>query len=74
MMRPGRARGANTAERVPITSPRLDERLKMLHGEDPQLDAAIELMLAELEQNPPRRPERPPYPDRSGMGIEEEDK
>jgi tricorn protease len=32
-------------------------------GEDPQLDKAIEIILAELEKNPPTKPKRPPYPD-----------
>jgi hypothetical protein len=30
--------------------------------------------LAELEKNPPKRPSRPAYPDRKGMGIKPEDK
>ena len=36
--------------------------------------AAIAEMLAELERNPYKPPERPASPDRSGMGITEEDK
>ena len=47
---------------------------KMVDGGDPQLDAAIAHMLAELEKNPPKRPARPTYPDRKGMGIKPEDK
>lgn len=31
-------------------------------GRDPQLEKAIEIILQELERNPPARPERPPYP------------
>ncbi len=41
---------------------------------DPQLDAAIELMKAEIERNPYVAPKRPASPDRRGMGIREEDK
>ncbi len=52
----------------------IDDPAKMLDGDDPQLDAAIELMLGELEKNPYQPPARPPYPDRSRMGIAPEDK
>ena len=41
----------------------------MVDGGDPQLDAAIAHMLAEIEANPYRPVPRPPYPDRSGFGI-----
>jgi tricorn protease len=41
---------------------------------DPQLDAAIELMQAEIQRTPYVRPARPASPDRRGMGIREEDK
>ncbi len=41
---------------------------------DPQLDAAIEHMLAEIERNGYHKPNRPAPPDRSGMGIRPEDK
>ena len=35
-------------------------------GKDPQLDRAIEVVLAELAKNPPARtPTRPPYPIRA---------
>lgn len=33
-------------------------------GRDPQLDRAIEVILQQLEENPPREYERPDYPDR----------
>jgi tricorn protease len=52
----------------------IDDPAKMVDGGDPQLDAAIELMLEELRSNPYVSPKRPPYPDRSGMGIKEADK
>jgi tricorn protease len=46
---------------------------KMQDGHDVQLQAAIDHLMAELEKNPPQKPKRPPDPDRSGMGIPEED-
>jgi tricorn protease len=52
----------------------VDDPAKMVGGKDPQLDAAIDHMLDELERNPYRPPKRPRYPDRSGMGIKNEDK
>jgi tricorn protease len=47
----------------------IDDPALMQDGADPQLDRAIALMLEELERSPYRAPERPPYPDRSRMGI-----
>ena len=41
---------------------------------DPQLDAAIEHLLEEVANNPYVAPARPSSPDRSGMGITEDDK
>jgi tricorn protease len=38
---------------------------RMQDGGDPQLERAIEEMVRALEKNPPRRPSKPPYPDRS---------
>lgn len=52
----------------------IDDPALMVDGGDPQLDAAIKHMLDELERNPYVPAERPPYPDRSGMGILEEQK
>lgn len=52
----------------------IDDPSLMINGGDPQLDAAIEHLLTELERNPYVSPPRPQYPDRSGMGIREEDK
>lgn len=34
----------------------------VLAGKDPQLDKAIEIILKELEKNPPLKHPRPPYP------------
>jgi len=46
----------------------------MLDGKDPQLDAAIDLMLNEIAARPYSPPTKPAYPDRSGMGIRPEDR
>jgi tricorn protease len=51
----------------------VDDPAKMYGGVDVQLDAAIEHLLGELERAPFRKPARPPYRDRSGMGIPPED-
>lgn len=45
-----------------------------LNGRDPQIDAAIEHLLTELETKAYQRPERPEPPVRTGIGISEEDK
>jgi tricorn protease len=34
----------------------------VIAGKDPQLDKAIEVVLRELEKNPPAQPKRPPFP------------
>jgi tricorn protease len=52
----------------------IDDPALMVDGGDPQLDAAIKHMLEEIERNPYVPAKRPPYPDRSGMGILEEQK
>ena len=52
----------------------IDDPAKMVDGSDPQLDAAIAHMLDEIERNPYKPVPHPAYPDRSGMGIREEDK
>jgi tricorn protease len=52
----------------------IDDPALMVDGGDPQLDAGIELMLEEIEKNPFIETKRPVSPDRSGMGITEEDK
>lgn len=41
---------------------------------DPQLDAAIDHILKELETNPHRQPARPTSPNRSGMGLDPKDR
>ncbi len=51
----------------------VDDPALMVGGKDPQLDAAIELMLEELETRPYQPPTPPAYPDRSGMGLPESD-
>ena len=35
---------------------------ELIKGRDPQLEKAIEIVLEQLEANPPRKPVRPPYP------------
>jgi tricorn protease len=57
----------------------IDDPSKMVEGpdhqvKDPQLDAAIDLMLSEIQKHPYAPPKRPAYPDRSGMGVNEADK
>ncbi len=52
----------------------IDDPALMVDGGDPQLDAAIDLMLDELIRNPYRAPETPAFPDRSGMGVPESDR
>ncbi|MHC4941680.1 MAG: S41 family peptidase [Planctomycetota bacterium] len=51
----------------------IDDPAKMRDGGDPQLDFAIEHMLKEIETRAFVPPKRPAPPDRSGMGIKEED-
>ena len=41
----------------------------VIAGHDPQLEAAIELILAELEENPPQKVERPPSPNRVAKPV-----
>jgi tricorn protease len=52
----------------------VDDPSKMVEGGDPQLDAAIAHILGELEANPYTPPGRPAHPDRSGMGVTEDDR
>lgn len=52
----------------------IDDPALMADGADPQLDAAIKHLLSELERHPYNKPARPPYPNRSGMGLAEPDK
>ncbi len=52
----------------------VDDPAEMQDGNDPQLNTAIEHMLAEIQANPYVPPKRPAYPDRSGFGITDDDK
>jgi tricorn protease len=52
----------------------IDDPALMVDGGDPQLDAAIKLMLDEIEKHPYTPPPRPAYPDRTGMGVPEKDR
>jgi len=40
-------------------------------GKDPQLEKAVELVLAELAKNPPKAPQRPAFPDYYKPGVKE---
>jgi tricorn protease len=51
----------------------IDDPALMVAGGDPQLDKAIEVMLAEIERHPFVPPKRPADPDRSGMTVPEKD-
>ena len=59
---------------VPPDMEVVDDPGLMLDGGDPQLDAAIDLMLAELEAQGDTTIRRPEAPDRTGMGITVEDR
>lgn len=52
----------------------IDDPSKLAGGDDPQLDAAVDLMLEEIQADGYHPPQRPADPDRSGMGVREEDK
>jgi tricorn protease len=39
----------------------------VIAGHDPQLEKAIQVVMEELKKNPPRKPERPPYPVKTGI-------
>ncbi len=52
----------------------VDDPAKMQNGNDPQLNTAIEHMLAEIKAHPYKAPARPAYPDRSGLGVTDADK
>ncbi|MGV8039229.1 MAG: PDZ domain-containing protein [Thermoanaerobaculaceae bacterium] len=43
----------------------VDDPGLMAKGSDPQLEKAVELVMAELTRNPPSKPAKPAYPDRS---------
>jgi tricorn protease len=47
----------------------IEDPARMANGEDPQLDAAIDLMLAEMKQHPPVHPHRPLSPDRRSGDV-----
>ena len=52
----------------------MDDPSQMQNGGDPQLNAAIGHMMREVDKNPHVQPDRPASPDRSGVGVTEEDK
>ncbi len=51
----------------------IDDPSKMVEGGDPQLDAAVQQMLREIDKSPYVPALKPRYPDRSGMGIQKAD-
>ncbi|MEQ8764198.1 MAG: PDZ domain-containing protein [Planctomycetota bacterium] len=51
----------------------VDDPALMTGGKDPQLQAAIDLMIQELEKNPYVPVPKPKSPDRAGMGLPDED-
>ncbi|MBK9385454.1 MAG: PD40 domain-containing protein [Planctomycetes bacterium] len=51
-----------------------DDPAAFARGIDPQLDFAVKHLLAELERAPHRKPARPAYPNRRGMGLPDSDK
>ncbi len=59
---------------VDPTHPVMDDPALMVNGGDPQLDVAIDLMLEAIETNPRIDVPIPPYPNRAGMGITDEDR
>lgn len=52
----------------------MDDPTELARGNDPQLEAAIQHLLEQLETGSYTPPGRPTPPDRSGFGIEERDK
>jgi tricorn protease len=38
---------------------------EVIAGHDPQLEKALEVVMAELKKNPQTTPKRPPYPDKT---------
>ncbi|MGA1467531.1 MAG: S41 family peptidase, partial [Phycisphaerales bacterium] len=52
----------------------IDDPALMMDGGDPQLEKAVELVLEQIGRTPYTKPARPASPNRSGMGIVEEDK
>ncbi len=52
----------------------MDDPAKMQNHGDPQLDAAIGLMLDEIKSKGFQQPKRPQYPNRSGFGIAPQDR
>lgn len=52
----------------------IDDPALMAGGGDPQMDAAIKHIMAEIAANGYKPPQRPSFPDRRKIGIEEQDK
>ncbi len=54
--------------------PVVNDPTSLARGQDKQVDTAIELLLKEVAAHPYVAPAKPPYPDRSGMGVLEKDR
>ncbi len=52
----------------------IDDPGLLARGEDPQLDAAIAEIKRLIFEMPYRKPGTPPWPDRSGVGVQEDEK
>jgi len=52
----------------------MDDPTALANGGDPQLEAAVAHLLAELAANPPVRPARPASPNRAGSGLDTRDR
>ena len=52
----------------------VDDPAKMKNGGDPQLEKAVEVLLAEIAANGYKPTPKPKYPNRSGMGLPDSDK
>ena len=52
----------------------IDDPTELANGRDPQLEAAIEHLEAEIQRNPYIAPGKPVPPIRAGMGVTEEDR
>ena len=54
--------------------PVVNDPTTLSNGQDKQMDTAIEVLLKEIAAHPFKEPAKPPYPDRSGMGVLDKDK
>ncbi len=52
----------------------VDDPALMMDGGDPQLDAAIDYVMSEIQRSPYVAPQRPATPDRRGIGVTDSDR